>query len=151
MSYITSQRHCSPTPDPTPFSGVTSQHVLHHITTSVQPHHRPNPISWRNITSCLTSHHNVIAAPPQTQPHLWRNITTCLTSHHNVIAARRPNPISGVTSQHVLHHITASLQPHPRLNLMIMCIVQKCMNSPGPYWTTSAKTMSKVFWIMFPL
>ena len=35
----------------------------------------------------ITSHHNVFAAPPQTQPHLWRKITTCLTSHHNVIAA----------------------------------------------------------------
>ena len=38
-------------------------------------------------TQVNTSHHNVFAAPPQTQPHLWRKITTCLTSHHNVIAA----------------------------------------------------------------
>ena len=28
----------------------------------------------------------------------------------------RPNPVSGVRSQHVLHHITTSLQPHPRPN-----------------------------------
>ena len=62
--------------------------------------------------------------------------STSLQPHH------RPNPISGVTSQHVLHHITTSLQPHPRPNPMITCIVQKCMNSPGPYWTTSAKTSS---------
>ena len=61
-----------------PICGVRSQHVLHHITTSLQPHPRPNPICgylWRKITTCLTSHHNVIAAPPQTQPHLWSYAT----------------------------------------------------------------------------
>ena len=77
---------------PNPVSGVRSQHVLHHITTSLQPHPRPNPIC--GVRSQHVLHH----------------ITTSLQPHP------RPNPICGVRSQHVLHHITTSLQPHPRPN-----------------------------------
>ena len=69
---------CRPTPGPKHISDVTSQHVLHHITTSLQPHPRPNPIC--GVTSQHVLHHITTSLQPHPRPnpicgYLWRKIT----------------------------------------------------------------------------
>ena len=83
MSYITLQRH--PRPNHHPWRKIRTCFTSHHNIIAAPPQTQPHP--WRKIRTCLTSHHDVIAAPPQTQPHPWCKIRTWLTSHQNVIAA----------------------------------------------------------------